>query len=339
MGTPETKAKRKQNFQPVVRPPSVAQKIDLLDFMRKAGSLLDTQNLTGVLDGVKMILSPMVQWLDKPLCELSGFSQGGAATARNRRAMLVYDGCGKGNGRFLSFALERSGAWYVNLFDVEEKRAIRKVGSFDLAKLMLARIDSLIEYPMDELMASEGEEAFGAGLGLARRVLCSTALVGALMECKKTVQKTFKEREERERILRAWFDLLSDYTQAADPLLARGIAISTPGCCIFHEASRSTNTYLSAEALQVFWDVLAKRTSKDGYHAQDESRSRRSLEEFVDFLTYLLGDIKKGREVVAGYDKKEWAQRLFGFSSGRLPLTSEEKALLGELIGGVVKIT
>lgn len=324
MGSPETK---KEGTSDTLSAPSIGDKLGLLNLASRAGQELNAGRIEELLEGLKRIVLPMVRWLDKPLSE-----QGSLKWVKippdwqRKRALLVYD------KNRLKLALTRTGEWLA-YFHKDKEVGLGRLESLELANLLFDRLDDLIP----ELVFLAIEKTWREGLvnmpflsGLLRRV----AFIQFMLECRRTIDTLIVQQEERSRLMRARVDLLADFSHAQDPLADGTKKAELPDYAIYEDHERGTSNqaspYLTSEALEPFWKFFRGYWSPNetkGYRLVSGPLQLKSLKCLVERVGYILEEIEfaKSRDLTD-------ARKLFGYSSGRLPLSEAEIAVLRALV-------
>lgn len=319
MGTP----KKKQESRRELISPAVAEKIRLLMTGKRMSQELKVDMFPNVLEGVKDILLPLVSWLDKLIAPEVAFADCPVPKVlEKRRGVRLFE------SGVMDIWLTRSGKWFLCFRGSDRpKRAHREVNSRQLAKIMLRKSDYFLRRSLRNADILE-EIPF-----LKDIAFYNVMLVQFVSQCFESVKTLIKAREERLCIMKEWLNLLHEFGQSLDPLVSHDRTVLAKGYSIFgrtrHGESRCTADYLCPEALGPFWEVLENREPEDrGYREHVTEHDLESLEDLLERIGYIFDEIKKTKEDAT-------ANSIFGFSSGRLPFTEEEVAVLKEIVDSV----
>lgn len=319
MGSP----KKKNVSQKELKPPTVAEKIRLLEIGKEIGRSQDFESLLDILEESKGILFPLVPWLDKPF--LLGEQFMGCPvpiTFQKKRAIHLF------SVNFLHIWLERSGKWLLWIRGAGKDGFFRDANSRQLAEIMLQKSDDFLkEFIKDDNFLVE--LAFLKEIALYYAIFLSV-----LPQFFKAVMALVKEREKRLQIMRERLNLLDDFVQSLDPLISQGKEVSIKEYSIWrdHErgTSRYTGDYLCPEALKPFWEVIKKQPKPMGYRQHIDEYCPGSLEDFFWRVCYFF-------EEIAGAKSRGHADAnsLIGFNSGRLPFTEKELMIIEEIVDSI----
>ncbi|MDO8469539.1 MAG: hypothetical protein Q7S84_00780 [bacterium] len=325
MGTPRGK---KQNDRPELRI-STAEKERLFEAARKIRKRLNPEALAEILEEVRIILLPLVPWLDVPVFSESGiYKAPPPETWQKKRAMMVLDGSDM-SGQF-DLMLERSGSWYVKMhLECDGGRpGYFEANSSGLAAQIIKRSDLLLRFS-----SSPTSEQLAGMLEFLRNIALYHSAAKMVARCFKTIDRTLREREERMRLMRERLRLLGDFPEMLDPLLADGKTVLVPTFSIFSKyrdtSSRYTGTYLTKECLGPFWDEIRARSNPDGgsYTPFNSSHNFRSLGEFLLRMKWEIEEINKAQK-----QGKMDTVLPTGPSEGRLPFSKGELGVLRETV-------
>ncbi|KKW37075.1 MAG: hypothetical protein UY81_C0004G0004 [Candidatus Giovannonibacteria bacterium GW2011_GWA2_53_7] len=320
MGTPRGK---KQNDRPELEL-SVAEKERLFVAARKIRKQLNPAVLAEILEQVRAILLPLVPWLDMPVFSESGIYRTPPFPEmwRKKRAMMVLDGSYI-SGQ-LDLMLERSGSWYVKMRLACDggRPGYFEANSSGLAVQIIKRSDLLLRFS-----SSPTSEQLAGTLAFLRNIALYHSAAEMVARCFKTIDRTLREREERMRLMRERLQLLGDFPEMLDPLLADGKMVSVPTFAIFSNyrdtSSRHTGTYLTQECLRPFWDEIRTRTNPESYTPFNSLYNFHSLGEFLQRVRSEVEEIaeakRQGRKDVTSLTSR---------ADGRLPFSKEELKVL-----------
>jgi hypothetical protein len=201
------------------------------------------------------------------------------------------------------------------------------VNSQQLAEIMLQKSDDFLKRSLRNASILE-EIPF-----LKAIALYNTMFSWFFSQFFEATKALIEEREKRLRIMGEWLNLLHEFSQSLDPLISQGKEILIRGYSIFrdHErgTSRCTEDYFCSEALEPFWEMLKNRHSVCSEYKEFVTEySSKSLEDLLQRLGWIFDEIK-------GAGKDADANSLFGRSTGRLPLTEEEIAVLKKLVNSI----
>ena len=317
MGTP------KSNRNEVVLL-TMYEKLRVLSTGKRINFAFTVDNVTIVLEEVVEILLPLVQWLDKKLCDV--FSNLTDEKFKNQRGMLLLDGWGWG---IMDIALERSGQWLVR-----DKDICLSLKSDDMAKLIVKNYQdfstiSLFRHDFEMLK-------FVKANVFLKNISYRYSLIWLLSKFSESVEKQIKEREDRLKIMRQRLSGLCDFKTALDPLEVREKPLKLMGYSIFHEyesgATNVAGSYLSSSALDGFWKIANDRKGKEEEEGEEyvpvnSSLNISSLSDFLERISYMVREISEARR-----SNRTDALALFGYNSGRLPFTEDGMAVLKEMV-------
>lgn len=320
MGSPKKEKTRQQEL----KPPTVAEKIRLLEIGKETGRSQDFERLPGILEGVKEILLSLVPWLDKPLFSDNEYLGCFVPERFRRKRGMRFFG-----SSFMTIWLERSGRWFLWLHTAAEGRFFQEADSRQLAEIMLQKSDDFLkEFFRDENLLVE--------LAFLKEIALYYAIfLGVLPQFFKTAMALVEEREKRFRIMRERLNLLDDFMQSLDPLISQGKTVAIKEYSIWrdHErgtSSRYTGGYLCLEALEPFWEVIKKRPKPTGYRQHVDEYCPGSLKDFFWRVCYFFEEIARARS--RGHAD---ANSLIGFNSGRLPFTKKELMIIEEVADSI----
>lgn len=315
MGTPEDNER-------VVRPLTFAEKLELLKFGEEIGQSLATERLAEVLERARIVIQPLVEWLDKPIYRGYMTRVPLPQKFRKRRGLHLW---GLRGGVIIW--LERSGKWA--LWQDEPVLEFSEVNSRELALAIASRAKDFsqlfrIVEKKHELLWEQMASFFGEA---ATYYVLVVLLVSEFGE---NINKQLEEREKREKLMRQRLDSLREFTTALDPVAARERKVKVPAFSIFHEnergSSRSSGDYLCPEALVPFHKIIKERDKPSQYKELDGSYTPNSLSGLLDRMRYIVDDIVKAEQ----HDLRD-AKSLFGCNYGRLPLSEEELVVLQKI--------
>jgi hypothetical protein len=233
----------------------------------------------------------------------------------------------------LSLALDRAGYWFVEIFgESGGKAGVQRVDSWDLGTLVLKRIEESIPAIPDGVLA-DPEKASGKELKFLEDVLRYAAVVHFVAQCHETMMRAVEEQEKRLRIIRERVGLIGQLAGALDPLQSGRRTAKLPHCAMYLEHNLGTSavagTYFSRAALQPFWEFVKGRLMPAGerYSESVGASSLDSLETFSFLMRFCFKDIREALE-----RGRQGADSVFGYSSGRLPLTPDEVEALKEFV-------
>jgi len=322
MGTPKDTDRRE------LTTPTIAEKIKALALGRQIGQefkLVDS--LTQVLEEVREIILPLVQWLDKPLTEIWRPALV-SAHFQKKRAMTVCS-------RFFIIALGRQGKWIFS-FPPSDKNLGQMVKEGDSARLAEA-ISEKLDGIWRKILGYQAEKEFDRMLAKPQTtespdlhfvvdLFRYNALLTLLSNMSETIDEALVEREKRLCLMRERLAFLGDFSASLDPLLAKGSTLEFPAYFIWDEyvdedghghTSRSTSDYLCPEALAPYKEILKSR-QLSSYKERASGYSFESLKWVCDRIDYLLSEVEAERS----------ARDLFGTNHGRLPLIPKEIQVL-----------
>ena len=333
MGTPKTSSVPQE-----LRRPAIAEKVRLLNFGSAARKKLNLKELPGILQEMKMILFPLVPWLDKPV-----FSDGGIlgnyhppAAFHKKRAMLIFNGSNYGG--FLDIMLERSDAWFVRIHpsDRHGDSSYCEADSVELARLIIQRKEALLKLSLGNTNAAEH---FTDKVDFLEEIALYNGILQMLSGCFETVAQSLNEREERIRIMRERLALLNDFAESLDPLLAEARTMSLPEYSIFDHHSRGTSRYTGdyfcEDDLKPFWEHIKKVSLSwsGSYRMMCCASNVRSLSEFLRRVAYHVNEVVRAKS-----EGRTDAASLTGFTgAGRLPFSSNELGILRKLVGSIAQ--
>lgn len=321
MGTP----RKKYKAQKVLVSPAIAEKIRLLNAGRETGQKLGDEALPDVLERIKDILLPLIPWLDKSIFPEAAFVDHPAPKAlERRRGVRLFE------SGIIDIWLERSGKWFLRFRgSYRPETPYQEADSQQLAEIMLQKSDNFLKWSSRNIGILE-EIPF-----LKNVTLYNVIFLQFVSQCFKAIKSLIEEREKRLHIMKEWLGLLYEFNQSLDPLIGCGKEVSMKGYSIFKDhsrgTSRSTADYFCPEVLKPFWKVSKEREGRSADSEYKEFVSEFSFGSIGDLLQRLgwaFDEIKKT-------DKDADAKHLFGRTSGRLPFSEEEIAVLRKLIDSI----
>ncbi len=321
MGTPS-------NTSQELKVPTIAEKTQVIDAGRKIGSRMRLKGFCEILENMKTILLPFVQWLDKPV---NGIWDAPIAFF-NMRGMLIFE-VPNTHLELPSVALERSGEWFIKTRNSDGGWVFHNASSERLAELFLKEEESLIKLSLEGYR--DISRYFIEKAGFMRKIAAYNGILFFVSKCFETVDQAIKEREIRIRIMKERLALLKDLSGSLDPLLASGRIVEVPRYSIFshdsHGERRSISDYFSLDAVEPFWKYLDSRPSgRNGYKAFVNSAAFRSVPDLIQRMIWEVKEIWSAES-----NQKTDASSLFGYSSGRLPFTDEEVQVIKKLVDSI----
>lgn len=322
MGTPK-KQSAKHNLAPL----TPAEQLRLLNKGRQLGTDFkdDEQGLQYIFEELKDLLLPFTEWLDKSLTDLPGFYRfKDDVKLKKKRAISIYDGEG------ISIALMRSGEWAVR-FDSSRPESlslvsgeVHELNSHDLAIAIKNQADPWVDPTMDRYhpMAEVDHSQMEFVPTLLRHAFVLKIVELAI----NWVEGAIHDREQRLQVMRQRLGSARNFEVALDPLRMRLNPLQLDQYSIheLHEIgfrNMTAGSYFASAALEPFWKLVDRVV---GEPVREEAVDHLSLSS----LDYLLERIAYAAHAV--YEKAT-ARELFGRTSGRLPFTDEEIAVLREI--------
>jgi len=319
MGTPN-------NISQELKVPTMAEKTQIIDIGREIGKGMKSSRFPEILEKMKMVLLPLVQWLDKPARDVWNIH-----APHNKRAMLIFEVPDRYMG-LPNVALERSGEWLIRIYDSNEWQ-VKNVSSNELAKLFLKREDSLLKLSLEGYR--DISKYFIEKAEFMRNVTIYSGILIFVSKCFETIDQAIKERENRIRLMRERSVLFKDLVESLDPLLASGRTVGVPCYSIFshsgHGASRSISDYFSRSAVEPFWKYLDSSSSgRIGYKEFVSSLTASSLPDLIQRIIWHVKEIWSAES-----NNMTEASSLFGRITQRLPFTGEETQILKEMVDSI----
>lgn len=322
MGTPK-KQSAKHNLAPL----TPAEQLRLLNKGRQLGTDFkdDEEGLRYIFEELKDLLLPFTEWLDKSLTDLPGFYRfKDDVKLKKKRAISIYDGEG------ISIALMRSGEWAVR-FDSSRPESlslvsgeVHELNSHDLAIAIKNQADPWVDPTMDRYhpMAEVDHSQMEFVPTLLRHAFVLKIVELAI----NWVEGAIHDREQRLQVMRQRLASARDFETALDPLAMRPTPLQLKEYSIWEERGLGAHNmtvggYFTAGALQPFWQIVKGRGNENTCLELINELSLSSID-------YLLVRIAYAAHAV--YEKAT-ARELFGRTSGRLPFTDEEIAVLREI--------
>jgi hypothetical protein len=293
----------------------------------------DVKTICPVLEGLKAILLPIVQYMDKPLAEIGVFS--GVETTPeflSGRYMLFFEPDSEipywsMAPRRLSVALNRAGHWFAGPFKKtgRERAFYTGMTTLGLAGLLLQRIRERLPsmFELNKVVVKDREP--GRGVGFLKDLCVYSGVVAFVsVSCRHTMLQVLKAKEDRLRLIRERLELGGRLAEAMDPLLSGRREAALAEYAIDEKTERGTRReasfYLSENALAPLWAILKKhypRNMEEGkYITRQYMLQFPSLDELVSRLHVIFNNIGRG--------------------DGRLPLIPEEVEVLKALVASIV---
>jgi hypothetical protein len=329
MGTPKKPNERRElYFQ------SVAERTDTLSFGKKLSGQMDAQNLPIILEKIRVLALPLVEWLDKPLLSFYDEHIEYLKYLRKKRAFSLFE------IRYMGVFLQRSGKWIIRrTYSISPEIRYREVNSDQLAGIVLAQKKALLE--MSPIIGEDFFEKMprAALSETIRDMAVYVAVLEIIKKCSENIFKAIKEKEQRLGTMKGRVGLLNDLASMLDPLLARDNTVEVPGHYLYRETDHGTSweagRYLCKSALDDFWKEIERRHGdRKGHFEENYAKQCHSLADFLGNLKDIIREID-----VVGRDSIKDAKSLLGYTGGRLPLNEEEISVLLKLIGEINKIS
>ena len=314
-----------------LKSPTVAEALRVLTAGSELAQELNLKKLSRMLEEMRLILQPLVLWLDKPISSVGWVRLGSSMPAhlQKKRIMPLFDGSGYGESP--SFGLQRSGTWFVAAYEPNYKITYHEANSEKLARLIIRNGQAILAKSLqDSALAAD----FPKELNFLKEAALYSGILTILSACAESVARLLREREERMRIARERLHLLTGFIQSLDPLSGQDQTVSLPEHSIWsvtsQGSSRDTADYLCPEALVPFWDHLKSRGNAFGYRPESVVVAVKSLPQFIHIVAHLMGEISR----IVKEDKAD-AAALFGKQDGRLPFTSQELEVLKKIFESI----
>ena len=322
MGTPKRKV---VVFEKVFESPKLGEKIRLLEIGKETGKALNFAKLADVLEEAKKILLPLVEGLNKSLSsEVVFINNPLPEIYQKKRGVHLF------GSNFMDIWLERSGMWFLRLRGLDGKRILREADSRQLAEIMIQRRDGFLK----NFLSLRGAGLLDEIPYLRNIVFYNAMFVQVLSEFFKSAEDLIKKREEKLRVMREWLELLGDFGKSLDPLLSQGKRAVLKSYGISEETERGASnyacSYLNAEALKPFWQVIKKRGGERCFKEDISEYSFESLFDILRRMGWIVEDIEKAKSM-----GKTDANSIWGCNTGRLPFTEEELTVLKEFVSSI----
>lgn len=322
MGTPEE--------QVFLNEINFGERLRLLQKAADIGRRLGLKDLAELLEELKSVIWPLVQWLDKPVWrgQLADFPT--SAKFKKARGLFLLRRPGA------IVWLQRSGQWLV-WDDFGPRETYHKYLEFDSAGLA----QLILENPKMFFSRSYNrEKVFLQEVECLREAAVYNDLVLRLLgECFERIDKELKNREARYATIRQRLAVLGDFARALDPLACQPNKVKLPYFSIDYYGGkgvhRVASNYFSAEALKPFWEAISQ-SSQSGHREKTDYKQCESCVP-MDSLKRLLGCVCNDVEEVGTAKKhgKETPEDLLSFNSGRLPLIKKEREVLAQIADSI----
>lgn len=321
MGTPE-----KQRNQVVLEPPTIAEKIRMLETGKSMKTELGIKNLSTVIETAKEIILPLVRELDKPIFPTERDRKDVPEEFWDKRGLCLL------SSTVMEIWLQRSGKWLLYSRNGLLSGEIDEEGDSEfLAKNMFHKMnDFLGRYRCQRILK---ELSFFEGT-----VIYNVILLKTFEQFFKNVKDLIEGREERLQIMRSRLNLLDDFTQSLDPVASSLEKTEIEIFEIWKETTRGARNeikpYLNQKAIDPFWKHIEEKYSEElpTYKQHVFKITPKTLDDFLDRIGFFCDDITTAKS----YGRTN-VEEIFRFSSGRLPFTEDELVVLKELTESLTK--
>ncbi|MBI4122034.1 MAG: hypothetical protein HY461_01755 [Parcubacteria group bacterium] len=261
------------------------------------------------LERLRVLLLPMVEWLDKPIKECFPNPREKTSNASTKRALPFF----RGFRTFPPVALARKGDWvtlnYGFCTSDEEPVRAESVSSAWLASAISRSRHAILEaipwgHKKESLVAMES-----VGMG---DIVEHCAFLKYLALGMDKFDEVLKEREERLCTMRHNFSLLKSFVSGIDPFEYGAPKSSLPGYALFNRhprgVSRSSGTYfISVPVEREAEERNKKRASGSDYEYyvyEDGCHRFDRLEYFLSCVRYSIEEIPRSRDPLSDEEIK-----------------------------------
>ena len=311
MGTPETGAKK---F-------GIWEKLELLKRGAEIGKRVRIEDMEEVMDLTAEIVMPFVKQLDKPI-----FPKGFPKEHCQKRGVLVFE------TKIITIWLQRSGEWFsIYRYPNSSKEYSYDSGisTKEIAEAILKESNRFLE----ESFVGRAKEVLKELPFMKNLFLYYIIPLNFVTQSFNVVEKAIEKKREQLLGLEELLGFLDEFTQSLDPLTCREKKLSLEGYSIFSDTkngeSHDTSDYFTLDDFDPFWKTVGKRAHQEEYHLNAFKRDFDSLDSLIRHLGYVIREIKDTPESC------DSAEKLFGRTSGRLPLSEGEKVKIKKIIESI----
>ncbi len=313
MGTPQTKTGSLE----------IWQKLCFLKRGAKLGERMEAGDFEEIMEMTKKIVLPFVKQLDKPIFLHAIDKEDVPKNYQEKRGILMF------KSEVMNIWLQRTGKWFIRY---------QKEGTLNFVyhELSSSDISENIFYTSNRFLSNFVERARNCLeiLPFLEQVFLYYILpLNFVTQSLETIKKAVDERRKQLSEIEDVFGFMSDFTQSLDPLTCRRKKLSLTEHSIFGETSRGesrdTAGYFVSGALDPFWEVARKRDNPKKHSQKNFRRQFDSLDHLIRHLMYVCSEIKETPST------NNSAKALFGRSSGRLPLSVTEIAVIKKLVESI----
>ena len=278
-------------------PPTIARKIELLEFGRKTGKRLDVNDFADVLEETAKTILPLVPWLDKQVFNKTFVKRHDVPEKyRRKRGLFLFRERG-----VVSVYLQRSGKWFLCFNDTF-------LSIFNNPCSIFCEINSelfaMVFWEHSKYFLSKGGRLVEKEAPFMKDVfLYHDIVLNFVSQCFESIRKLIEEKEKRINTMKDWMNLGIDFSESLDPLTSTDKEIEVERFCMWKDEikgprrSRLTGSYFCPKALDLFWESVKDRKHiGDGWDVEQtdiDTFSPESLQRFLEKIYWNFEEAEK----------------------------------------------